>query len=418
MVVCDHRFALPLDHNKPAGDKISVFAREVVANEHEHNGDLPWLVFFQGGPGFPSPRPEGRTGWLKRALKDYRVLLLDQRGTGLSTPVTYQTLAKLNSRQQADYLKNFRADAIVRDAEIIRGELAGGKPWSGLGQSYGGFCLTHYLSAFSHGLKEVIITGGLPPVSVAVDDIYRATYKRVEDCNRKFFERYPEDEELACRIARRLSSEPVSMPGGGQLTVRRFQQLGIQLGFTGGAELLHYLLEGAFVSGGSGEELSYVFLRGVENALSFETNPIYVLLHEPIYCEGSASRWSAQRVALEYPQFTPGGDSFRFTGEMIYPWMLDDYQYLRPLKQAAELLAEWEAWPSLYDRENLRKHTAQVAAAVYYNDMYVETSFSEATARLIPGIHLWITNEYEHNAIRADGERVLDRLLSMLKGDL
>ena len=49
--------------------------------------------------------PEGRESWLDRALHDYRVLLLDQRGTGRSTAATRQTLAGLGSaKAQADYL--------------------------------------------------------------------------------------------------------------------------------------------------------------------------------------------------------------------------------------------------------------------------------------------------------------------------
>src|SRR3989441_8833014 len=108
LVLSNHQFLLPLNHKRPGGEKIVVFAREVVSVEHEHMTDLPWLVFFQGGPGFPSPRPDSKTGWLKRALKEYRVLLLDQRGTGLSTAVTFQTLARIESPQkQADYFKNF-----------------------------------------------------------------------------------------------------------------------------------------------------------------------------------------------------------------------------------------------------------------------------------------------------------------------
>ena len=50
----------------------------------------PFLVYLQGGPGFEAPRPTGSPrgpGWLDRALQDFRVLLLDQRGTGRSTPV-------------------------------------------------------------------------------------------------------------------------------------------------------------------------------------------------------------------------------------------------------------------------------------------------------------------------------------------
>src|SRR4051812_9808860 len=97
-VVTEHTFAVPLDHDDPDGERIEVFAREVV--DVERAGEtLPWLLFLQGGPGFGGPRPLGRDMWLDRALRDYRVLLLDQRGTGRSTPANRRTLARFESPQ-------------------------------------------------------------------------------------------------------------------------------------------------------------------------------------------------------------------------------------------------------------------------------------------------------------------------------
>jgi pimeloyl-ACP methyl ester carboxylesterase len=118
LVLTDHEFAVPLDHERPDGARITVYAREVVATARERD-ELPWLVFFQGGPGGEASRPtSARDFWLPRALKEYRVLLLDQRGTGRSTPLSRQTLGTVgDARAQADHLTRFRADAIVRDAE-------------------------------------------------------------------------------------------------------------------------------------------------------------------------------------------------------------------------------------------------------------------------------------------------------------
>ena len=420
LVLTGHEFAVPLDHARPDGPRITVFAREAVAPGKE-NANLPWLVFFQGGPGFPSPRPNANAGWLKRALQDYRVLLLDDRGTGRSTPLTYQTLARLASPQaQAEYLMHFRADAIVQDAEWIRRELLGptGR-WTVLGQSFGGFCVTHYLSAAPGGLQGALMTGGLPPLDRPVDDVYQATYRRVLAKNRRYFARYPEDQALAAEIAAYLATHDVRLPAGGKLSPRRFQQLGMGFGMSDGFEPVHYLLEEAFVQGAGGRELSFGFLKGVEQASSFETNPIYALLHEAEYCQGAASRWSAERVRASFPEFdaAPGGP-FLFTGEMVYPWMFEEYEYLRPLREAAEILAEYEAWPRLYDLETLRANTVPCVAAVYYDDMYVERAYSEEAAANIRGLRLWVTNEYEHNALRADGERLLDRLLGMLRGEV
>jgi len=418
LVLVDHGFRVPLDHDAPDGETIRVFAREVSA-AGRGTDDLPWLVYLQGGPGFPSPRPTARSGWLKRALQDYRVLLLDQRGTGRSTPLTAQTLSSFPSpERQAAYLRSFRADAIVRDAESIRKEILGpdGR-WTILGQSYGGFCALRYLCSAPDGLAGAIFTGGLPPLDHPIDDIYRATYRRVAEKNERFYERYPDDVERVRAIVDVLLERAVLLPTGDRLTPRRFQQLGIGLGASDGFESVHYLLEEAFVEGSRGRELSDVFLWHFEHAFSFQTNPIYAILHEAIYAEEAATRWSAERVRSEYPDFDPvAGGRILFTGEMIYPWMFDEQRGLRPLKAAAEILAEAPDWPRLYDRGALEQNEVPCAAAVYYNDMYVERAFSEETATVVRGLRAWITSEYEHNGLRIDGEALLGRLLDLLHG--
>ncbi len=420
MVLQSHEFILPLDYTNPSGEQISVFAREIVAAGKEA-ADLPMLVYLQGGPGSAAPRPTENSGWWKRALQEYRVLMLDQRGTGRSTPVLPQTMAHFPSAQaQANYLKHFRADNIVRDAERIRVELLGeGSQWSVLGQSYGGFCVVHYLSAAPGGLREALITGGLPSLTRPVDDVYRATYQQVMAKNQLYYARYPDDLARAQAIVRHLEEQEVLLPDGALLTPQRFQQLGLAFGASDGFETVHYLLEEAFIEGPHGPELSYPFLSHFMQAQHFETNPIFAILHESIYCQGTASNWSAERLRQEYPQFEP--DPVRqilFTGEMIYPWMFDEYPQLQPLKEAADLLAADTDWPQLYDLAQLRSNSVPCAAAIYYNDMYVERAYSEETAREIRGIKTWITNQYEHNALRADGEVLLDRLLRMVRGEL
>jgi len=420
LVLVDHQFTVPLDYEKPDGDTIEIYAREVRSLEKSASS-RPWLVYLQGGPGFESPRPATKSGWLKRALQDYRVLLLDQRGTGRSTPVNYQTLAHFDSPQeQADYLKHFRADSIVRDAETIRHSLIGAdEKWSVLGQSYGGFCITTYLSIASEGLKETIFTGGLPPLSGSADDVYRATYKRVIDKNILYYQRYPDDVEKIQEIVVYLQNNEVELPGGGILTPRRFQQMGFRFGGHGGFENLHFMLEESFVDTPSGKELSYKFLRNVENEQAFETNPIFAILHEAIYCQGEASNWSAERVRAEYPEFSISPDKpVFFTGEMIYPWMFDDYAYLRPLKEASEILAAYDGWSNLYDPVVLAQNDVPCVAAIYYDDMYVEREFSDETAKQIRGLRYWVTNEYEHSGLREDGAKVLGRLLDMLRGEI
>ncbi|HXM58418.1 MAG TPA: alpha/beta fold hydrolase [Candidatus Dormibacteraeota bacterium] len=420
VVVTDREFQVPLDHAEPAGPTITVFAREVVAPARAHD-DLPWLVFFEGGPGHPSFRPTGRDYWLQRALRDHRVLLLDQRGTGRSSPINRQTLGLLGEpRAQADHLAMHRADSIVRDAEWIRRRLVGeAVTWSVIGQSYGGFCVTTYLSLAPEGLREAFIAGGLPPLSATADDVYRATYPRVLERNRRLFERYPGDQEIADRVMAHLRDNTVRLPCGDQLTPRRFQALGRGLGMSDGSDGLHYLLEQAFIDGVDGRELSDTFLSGVEAATSFAANPLYAVLHESIYCQGAgASRWAAERVRRDFPDLdADGGGPARFTGEMIYPSMFEDHGELRPFREAVELLAGREQWPPLYDAERLRTNEIPCAAIVYHDDMYVDSDLSLDTARTIRGVRTWVTNEYEHDGLRRDGEHVLGRLIDLLRGE-
>jgi pimeloyl-ACP methyl ester carboxylesterase len=393
----DHEFSLPLDHARPEGQQLTVFAREVADPE---GLERPYLVFFQGGPGFEAGRPVTAWGWLTRALKDYRVLLLDQRGTGRSTPVG--TLPEMTPEQQAAYLRHFRADAIVRDAELIRQRL-GVEKWSVLGQSFGGFCVVAYLSAAPEGLKEAFITGGLPPLARPTREVYRATYQRVAARNRQFYARYPQDRARVHAIRAWLEAEPVRLPGGDMLTWRRFRQLGQMMGSGTGLERLHFLLDHP--------PGSPAFLHDVQDHLPFSRNPLYAVIHESCYADGVKTAWAAQQeLPADFPE-----DGF--TGEMVYPWMFEDYADLRPLAQAAELLAQTD-WSALYDKATLRANTVPVAALAYVDDMYVERAFSEETAALIGGLRLWLTNEYQHDGIGQDGERILGRLIELARAPL
>ena len=416
MELTDYEFTVPLDHEQPSGETLSIFARGVRQGE-KPEAARPWLVFLQGGPGFPGPRPLDNSGWLKRALDDYHVLLLDSRGNGRSSVVLPQTLAlRGDARAQADYLMHFRADSIVRDAELIRRQMVGEEePWAVLGQSYGGFCAVHYLSAHPSGLREVFITGGLPPLDGSPDDYYRQTYPEVARKTRNFFARYPGDRALCSRILEHLHRHDVRLPAGGRLGVRRFQQLGFMLGFDDGMEHLHYLLETAFCAGADGDGLSLPFLRALENSQSFETNPIFAVLHEMCYTQGAAARWSAERVRGEFPavNWAPGRPP-SFTGEMIYPWMFEEYPGLRPLREVAELLAGEERWPALYDPAQLARNTVPCAAAIYAEDMFVPREISERTAAKIAGMKAWLTNEYEHNGLRRN-VAVFERLLGLCR---
>jgi pimeloyl-ACP methyl ester carboxylesterase len=397
-VLIEREHRVPLDHVGPDGRSITVFTREVAAPD---GLDRPYLVFLQGGPGFEAARPTSPpSGWMRRALAEYRVLLLDQRGTGRSTPVGARIPGD-TAEDQAAYLTCFRADSIVRDCELIRREL-GVERWTVLGQSFGGFTSLAYLSIAPEGLEAALITGGLTPVGRSADDIYGATWQRVREANARYFERYPQDRARMRDINARLEAEDVRLPDGDRLTARRFRQLGMWLGDSAGFELLHHVLELPLGSP--------AFLHDVGNAVRWGRNPLYATLHESSYADGVATRWAAHRLA---PDDALAGELF--TAEQVFPWMWEDYGSLRPHAEVAELLAQHQ-WPRLYDAAALARNQVPAAATIYVDDIYVERTFAEETAALVRGLRPWITNEYVHNGLRADGERVVGRLIDLVKG--
>ncbi len=423
LVLTDHTLEVPLDHARPDGETITLFAREVTAAGRERE-NLPRLLWLQGGPGHRAERPDAPGAWLRGALRDHRVVLMDQRGTGRSTPADRRTLAvHPDAAATADHLAHFRADSIVRDAELLRRRLAADgeedRPWTVLGQSFGGFCALSYLSLAPEGLEKVLITGGLPALTAHADDVYRAAYARVLEHNARYFDRYPGDQRLADAVAAHLAEHDVRLPTGERLTVRRFQTLGITLGGVSTFDRIHYLLETAFVPGPHGPELSDTFLRGVESTVSFAERPLYAVLHEAIYAQGGRpTAWSAHRVREEFPAFDASrGGPLRFTGEMVYPWHFEEDPALVPLRDAAHLLAERVDWPPLYDLDRLADNRVPVVAAVYHDDMYVDREHSLRTAAHVRGLRPWITNAHAHDGVRVDAS-VFDRLSAMARGEL
>jgi pimeloyl-ACP methyl ester carboxylesterase len=397
LITVEHEIVVPLDHADPDGERITVFAREVADPDGR---DRPFLVYLQGGPGFEAPRPTRHPtspAWLDRALAEFRVLMLDQRGTGRSTPVG--ALPGRTPAQQAAYLTHFRADAIVRDAEALRAHL-GSPPWTVLGQSFGGFTTLAYLSQAPEGLATALVTGGLPPIGRHPDEVYRATYARMLERNRRYWARFPEDR---ARFLAARDLAPV-LASGDRLSHARLRQIGNLLGRSNGQEKVHAILELP--------PDSPAFAHDVE-AIGFARNPVYAVLHESSYADGHVTGWSAERVMpQEY-----AGDPCLLTGEHVHPWMLDEMGALAPLREAAHLLAR-HPWPRLYDAAVLAANEVPAAAVVYTDDLYVERAFSEETAAAVRGMRTWVTSEYDHDGLRVDGARILDRLLDLARGRL
>ncbi|KAI7877427.1 alpha/beta-hydrolase [Lichtheimia hyalospora FSU 10163] len=414
--VFDRFFECPLNYSDPESPKITVFARHLVpVGKEAQMKTMPFFLYLQGGPGFEVPLPgDGNSGWIKTAFDNgYQVLLLDQRGTGLSTPVSAESIQELGDDQdKLDYLVHFRADNIVRDCETIRKNLTAGRSSDAdskltlLGQSFGGFCITTYLSLFPDSVSHAYITGGVPPLVNDPEPVYRSLYPRILKRNKAYYAKYPRDVERVRQIHAHLSEFEVTLPNGGRLSPRRFLQLGILFGQTPGYDTLHQIVLSAASDLDRQDELSYRTLSRIQGLQDWDTNVIYAILHEPIYCQnGHPSNWAAERLLSEEPfksDFEWRLDALKpdqpvyFTGETIYPFMLDDYAELRPLKKVANMLAEYKGWGKLYDEDVLAKNKVPVAGVSYYEDMFVDVNLSEETANKIHGFQQWVTNQYAH----------------------
>ena len=114
IVVIERFFTVPLDYFNDSRGTIQIFARHCVSLSRQKQIDqLPFMVYLQGGPGMEaSSQPPSNSGMLKVLMdKGYQVLQLDQRGTGLSTPISGATLVHA-VEEQVEYVKMFRADNI------------------------------------------------------------------------------------------------------------------------------------------------------------------------------------------------------------------------------------------------------------------------------------------------------------------
>lgn len=402
--VREHRLNVPLDHGLPGGTQIELFAREIVRPGGE---TLPHLLFLQGGPGGAGPRPGNfADGWVGAALENYRVVLMDQRGTGQSTPFTMLT-APTADVELARYLELFLQNQIIQDAESLRDAL-GTPRWATLGQSYGGFLTLAYLSAHPEAISESYITGGLPGL-VPVDEIYRRTYPKTAARNRVYYARYPQDENTIRQVATHLTETEEFLPTGDRLTANRLRMLGMSLGTQTAFDMLHYLFEGPFVTVNGEKRLHPPFLAEVGQHLSHQARPLYAALQEAIYgpTTPDGTRWAAERIASEFPGFQLDADPsdlsqpWYLTGEHMLRSLFWEDPALRPYAGAVDILAKKTDWSQIYDHSVLAEVETPVTAAIYYDDMFVPTDLSLQTANLLGNVRTLITNQFQHDGLRA-----------------
>ncbi|KAJ7647772.1 hypothetical protein FB45DRAFT_1019984 [Roridomyces roridus] len=360
--VIERFFTVPLDYADPEGEKIRIFARNLIpkskAKTLQDEDKLPFLLFLNGGPGLEVDMDLSSTFAGELHERGYQTLWLDPRGTGLSTTLSVETLpSRLKTDQdKANYLKHFRADSIVKDCEEIRKVLIGDKPnpedrkWTVLGASF---------------------------VGKDAETVYEALIPQYRQRNEVCYRKYPRDVKRVRDIVTYLEANEVNLPNGGRLTM----------------------------------------------FYPFDGNPIYAILHESCYeSNGKPRMWSAARVLSRHLEFfwthvkgLAETEPVYFYGEMVLPDAFDDYVNLRPLKGAAEILARDSSGDALYNVDQLRKNEVKVTAATSYEDMYVEFGLAQETVSMIPNTEQYITNQLNHDGIIKDPKDLFKHLFQISK---
>lgn len=401
LTIDEHTISVPLVWGDDTDSRtIDVHASVVTRQDGQ---DLPYLLFLQGGPGFEAPAPfhaPSGPSWLDAALKRFRVVMLDQRGTGKSTPVGDDTLRE-GAAALAERLTHLRAPSIVRDAEAMREHL-GARTWSTLGQSFGGFTILSYLSTDAERLDEVYFTGGLSSIGRDPREVYALTYDKMRTASQRYWQRFPQQRDAMRVLVDLAAAGRIVLPDGEVVSVSRLRSIGSLLGSNDGWQSLWALLDK--------DPASNAFRYDLAAALPFEgRNPLYYVVHESCYADGATTNWAAQRA--EPADFV--ADPTLLTGEHARREWADTVPAFQPWREVVDLVAAVE-WPRLYDPEAIAASGARGAAAVYVNDVYVPMEFSLETAGLLPDLHTWVTSEQEHSGLRSDD--VLPRLFDLTSG--
>jgi len=134
---------VPENFDDPQGKKIKIFYERI--NRSTKNSSIP-IAFFYGGPGIS---PQTQIPPLLKPTKNNDLIIIHQRGTGLSTP-----LPKIDTKQNILRYRHYLSRAIVKDAEQVRKQLFGDVKWIITGQSFGSLIVQRYITLFPKSIHS------------------------------------------------------------------------------------------------------------------------------------------------------------------------------------------------------------------------------------------------------------------------
>ena len=81
--------------------------------------------------------------------------------------------------------------------------------------------------------------------------------------------------------------------------------------------------------------------------------------------------------------------------------MFEECPELKPFAAAMDELMRDTEFDAVYDPARLAANETPVHAAVYFDDMYVDSGLQLDTLSRVGNAHPWVTNEFEHDGLRA-----------------
>jgi pimeloyl-ACP methyl ester carboxylesterase len=186
---------VPEDRRKPAGRKIRIFAAVLPANTLSPKEDP--LLILAGGPGQAASTLAPFVSRLNDVRRARDVVLIDQRGTGRSSPLTcdafrprddeaLETDPVPRARQCAEQLRTQGVDAAqytttawIDDLEAMR-EALGYAQWNLWGGSYGTRVAQEYLRRYPDRVRSAILDSVAPPWMVVTLDVWRTRQETLD----------------------------------------------------------------------------------------------------------------------------------------------------------------------------------------------------------------------------------------------
>ncbi|WP_406167627.1 prolyl aminopeptidase [Streptomyces sp. NBC_00996] len=212
-------------------------------------------VMLHGGPG------SGCGAWYRRYCdpKAYRIVLLDQRGAGRSTPSA--------SAYETDMSVNTTAH-VIRDLELLRGHL-GIDRWLLWGVSWGSALGLRYAQTHPDAVSELVLTGVTTGSNAEVALLTRGLGQIFPEAFERFLAELPEDErngnlaaaysrlvespdpEVRARAARAWTDWETAIVPAPPRSVQRYEDAAFRMGFA--RTVTHYWGNDHFLGEGNDE---------------------------------------------------------------------------------------------------------------------------------------------------------------------